>query len=206
MVQALEERPPFVTFEASSIEDRQATLEARESRFRDVHIAWITPLGSKDRIPRIVDDWFPQLEQQVREGRFKMEWLSQYRQAYDYWKRGLEAPIHGTPLSAWPSCTPAMLRNLNTVGLRSVEDVATMNEEGIRRVGMGAQHLKQMAITWLESREKALPLEEVANLRTQLEQALQTIAAMQSAHEEMQRQLMGKRPETDDNIPDVKVD
>lgn len=205
MVAVLEERPPYVTFERASTEDRAASLQAGRTIYRDQDLAWITPMGSKDRIPRIVTDWFAALEQQVREGRFNASWLQDYRKAYEYFKSGQEAPVNGIPLDQWSACSPAMRRNLLAVGVRSVEDVAALNEEGIRRVGMGAQNLKMQAARWLETADKASSAAQLADMEQRLNTALRTIANMQETHEAAMAELRGQRPSSPDEEIAVKL-
>ena len=149
MIEVAKARPPFVTFELRPEEDRQASIDSGSARFRDVEFAIITPAGSKDRVERKVADWFQHLEREVQSERFPIEWLNHFKEKFKAWKEGRELPVDGTALARWPVITPAQLKDLQGLHLRSVEDLASANEEVIRRLGMGGRALKQQAVEWL---------------------------------------------------------
>lgn len=151
----LEERPPYVQFELRAVENRAASIAAGHYVATDVAYALVTPAGSKDRIERIVSEWFSQLEQQVQEGRFPAAWFSAYKKSFEAWKEGQEDPANGTPIRNWPVLSPAQTKLLLDLGVRAVEDLAVANEETIGRLGMGGRALKQKAIEWLESAKNA---------------------------------------------------
>lgn len=146
-----EQRPSYVVFETRQIEDRDATI--REGRYiaKDVHYAIVTPIGSKDRIPRQVDDWLAQLVQQAREERIPRHWADQYKQAYEAWKRGEAVPVNGTPIKGWPLLSPAQQANVISANVLTVEDLAQANDEAQRRIGMGARDFCDKAMAWLKS-------------------------------------------------------
>lgn len=146
-----EARPPFVDFESRAEEDRAASVEAGHYVARDVDFALITPMGSKDRIERRVDEWLKMLEEQVAEGRFQAGWLDQYKGAYKAWKAGQDIPETGTPIRTWPALSPAQVKSILAARVRTVEDLANANEETLHRIGMGARSLKQRAVEWLST-------------------------------------------------------
>lgn len=150
MVELKTDRPPFVTFELRAEEDRQASLAAGHYVAKDVAYALITPMGSKDRIERIAEDWFLKLREDVAQGRFPLEWLRHFEQHFKSWQDGLEPPVNGTPLERWNALSPAQLKNLRGLHLRTVEDMAQANEEVIARIGMGGRALKQQAEDFLK--------------------------------------------------------
>ena len=167
MVAIAEDRPPYVTFETRAEEDRDASIAAGHFVARDVDFAIITPIGSKDRIERPVADWFAKLSGDVAEGRFKSEWLMAYRGIYRDWKDGTESPLTGTDIKNWPVASPAQIKNLIELNVRTVEDMAAANEEVINRIGMGGRALKQKAADWLTSAGgPGKTSEELAALRT----------------------------------------
>jgi len=91
-MQAMDDRPPYVQFEMRAVEDRQASIEQGHYVATDVAYALVTPAGSKDRVERVVEEWFLQLEQQVREERFPPAWFKAYKEAFAAWKEGNESP------------------------------------------------------------------------------------------------------------------
>jgi hypothetical protein len=141
--------PAYVMFEARAVEDRAASIEAGCPRFTEVDFALITPAGSKDRVERVVTDWFAHLAQEVQNERYPVEWLQRYRAEYTAWKEGRDLPLEGTALVQWPPITPALLKELLGLRIRTVEELAAANEETLKRIGMGARALKQQAVDWL---------------------------------------------------------
>lgn len=146
-----EARPPYIAFDTRLEEDRNASEEAGRWIGKDVHYVIITPMGSKDRIERLVRDWFQTKEQEVAEGRYPGQWLDNHKQMYQLWCNGQEMPLHGTPIKTWPAASPAQIKELLNLNVRTVEDLAQANEETIRRIGMGARMLVERARAFLET-------------------------------------------------------
>lgn len=163
-----EGRPAYVVFETQTEEDRQATLDSGRYTPKDVDYAIITPQGSKDRIPRQVDDWFSNLEQQTKEGRLPQAWLDAYKAKYRAWKEGRALPEHGSPVANWPALSPSQVKILLDANVRTIEDLAVANEQSLANIGMGGRALKQRAIDWLAAaRDTGKVAEEVSALKAQ---------------------------------------
>lgn len=104
---------------------------------------------------------------------------------YNAWKKGEETPETGTPLSAWPGCTPADRERYALLRIYTVEDVAGMTDNDMDRFGMGARQKKALAKAYLEAgnqQEAARQIEnlkiEVNNLRSEYQDALEAIRVM----------------------------
>lgn len=151
MPQENKARPPYVQFEFRPVEDREASV--REGRYiaKDVAYAIITPQGSKDRIERNAQEWFAHLEEQVFQGRFERDWLHAFKGAYKDWLEGREPVVNGTDIRQWPVASPAQIKHMLDIKIRTVEDLAVANEETVMRLGMGGRALKDKAVQWLES-------------------------------------------------------
>lgn len=183
MPQINEARPPYVEFEIQAEEDRAASLTAGHYVEKDVHYAIVTPMGSKDRIPRKVDEWFASLEQAVAEDRFAPEWLARYKVQYEAWSKGQEIPAFGTPIKTWPVPGPAQIRALLACGVTTIEDLAQANEETISRIGMGGRSLKARAADWLASaKDVGKVSEEISALKVANEQ-------LRESNDKLQKQL-----------------
>ena len=165
-MEAMKERPPYVTFELRAVEDRAASIAAGHYVARDVAYALITPAGSKDRIERVVEEWFDVLAASVRDERFPREWLKAYQGAYEDWKAGNAPLLKGTDVRNWPVLSPSQVKLLTDIGVRAVEDLAIANEETIGRLGMGGRALKQKAVEWLASaQDTGKQVEEITALQ-----------------------------------------
>lgn len=68
---------------------------------------------------------------------------------YDAWKEGREAPVFGTPLAAWSGVTPEQAEVLRVNGIKTVEDVAVMNDATMTKVGLpGIRTIRDAAKGW----------------------------------------------------------
>lgn len=146
-----EDRPAYVRFETRAVEDRAKSIERGMYMTRDVDYALITPPYSKDCVELEVGDWMRRMDEDVQGGRLPSNWRDQYKAAYAAWKKGEEVPVDGTPVKGWPVISPAQQKNLVSLGFLTVEDLAGMNEEGMKRYGMGAQDMKNKAKAWLKA-------------------------------------------------------
>lgn len=150
-MELMKERPAYVVFEVRSVEDRTASIEAGHYVGKDVVFALITPMGSKDQIERVAEEWFVKLRRDVDEGRLPRDWFQLYKGAYDDFLANRETPVNGTALENWPAISPSITQTLISIGVRTVEDLAAANEEVIRRIGMGGRDWKRRAQEWLTS-------------------------------------------------------
>lgn len=169
-MQEMKARPPYLTFETRSVEDREASIKEGRYVGKDVDFVLITPAGSKDRIERLVSEWLPQTRIEVEAERLPREWAEHYAAAYRAFKEGQELAVVGTPIQNWPGLSPTQFKTLQSLHIRAVEDLAQANAETISRLGMGGNQLKQRAIEFLAaSKDVGKVAEEAAELRFKLE-------------------------------------
>jgi len=146
-----EERPAYVRFERRPMEDKAASI--REGRYvaKDVDFALVTPPYSKDCVEYKVEQWLINMDRNVRDGRIPEKWADQWKASYNSWKNGQEMPLSGTPIKGWGVLSPAQQQTLIAMNCLTVEDLAGINDEGLRRIGMGAVELRDKAKNWLAS-------------------------------------------------------
>lgn len=175
------ERPAHVRFERVAKEDKAASLEAGHYVAKDVDYALITPPYSKDEVRVKVTQWIENMQQDVRNERMPAEWQEFNLKAYRAWQNGQEIPLNGTPIRGWGVISPAQQETLIRMMVLTIEDLAAINDEGLRRIGMGALELKNKAIAWLQSiKDKGPLVMENAALKTKVEQLEISQAAMQA--------------------------
>lgn len=150
-VMSREERPPYVRFERRPVEDKAASIEQGRYVAKDVDYALVTPPYSKDCVVHKVSSWLENVKKNVRDGRTPQAWADQWEEMYRRWKNGQEVPLNGTPIRGWGVISPAQQEMLVQITCMTVEDLAAVNDEGLRRIGMGGMELKQKAIAWLAS-------------------------------------------------------
>lgn len=204
-------RPPFVQFEYRAVEDRSASIERGCYVSRDVAFAIITPAGSKDRIEKIAEDWLADMKMQVSQERLPNEWFQHYRTVYAAWKEGREVPETGISVRNWPVASPAQVEMLLNLRIRTVEELATCNEEAISRMGMGGRALKQKAVDWLSAAEKTgKDVENTASLRAEIEQLKLTLQRLEAENAQLKQAVVnaasGHAPQEDeDDDGDIKL-
>lgn len=172
-----EERPAYVEFEARPVTDKAASLEAGMNVSVDQDWALVTPPYSKDRVEQKVLTWFSNLEFNAKNGRIPGAWVDMYKKQYNAWKEGQEIPLDGTPIRNWAIPSPAQVKNLLAAGMKTVEDLALCNDEGLRRLGMGGIDLRNKAKAFLASANSVVT--ENAALKTEVEQLKGSLEAMQ---------------------------
>jgi hypothetical protein len=162
------ERPAYVKFERIAVEDKAASLAAGHYVARDVDYANITPPYSKDVFKTKVTQWLLDLEQQVQNDRIPREWVDNYKKAYQAWQNGQEAPLSGTAIKGWGVISPAQQETLIRMNVLTVEDLAVINDEGLKRIGMGSLDLKNKAVAWLSQLQDKGPLtQEIAAVKAE---------------------------------------
>lgn len=161
----IDQRPPFVRFEDRSVEDREASVAQGRLMMKSETWALIHAIGSRDVVERQVDEWFTALRAQVQRRQYPAEWLAAFERMYSEHKSGQEVTVDGTHVREWAAIDRATAQNLISASILTVEDVAAMNEEAMKRVGMNARLLKQKAADWLKMADKRKGAAELEQLR-----------------------------------------
>jgi hypothetical protein len=208
MASALDEqrddRPAYVRFERIAVEDVQATLQAGHYVAKDIDMALITPPYSKDVMKYKVKAWFDILDQDVRNNRIPQEWLDNYKKAYDAFKNGQEIPVVGTAIRGWGIISPAQQETLIKMSVLTVEDLAAMNDEGIKRIGMGGIDLKNKAKAWLlQLKDNGALAIQMADLQKKFANQEALINSQTEKLDDMKRRLSmyETSPATDNVLP-----
>lgn len=190
MLELKEERPAYVRFETRAIEDRNASIEKGHYVTKNVDYALITPPFSKDCVSQEVTVWLKTMDENVSAGRLPSRWRDNYKQQYEAWKRNEDVPLDGTPIKGWPLLSPAQQANLIAINVRTVEDLAAINDEGQKRYGMGALDLKNKAQAWIKSASSlGSVVQENAALKTRVTDQEKTIKSMSEQLQELSSRL-----------------
>jgi hypothetical protein len=104
---------------------------------------------------------------------------------YERWKKNQSAPVDGTPLAAWPGATPSLVKALEPLNIRSVEDLALMEDSAIMKVSIpGLREKQKQARSYLEAQKSTAGVAaENLKLKEQLEAQASEIAELRAAVE-----------------------
>jgi len=185
-----QEIKPFVRFERVAFEDKRASLMAGHYVAKDIDMAYVTPPYSKDIMKYKVESWFVQLEQDLKNRRISQEWVNDYKKSYQYWLKGQELPVDGTPIKGWGIISPAQQETLIRMNVLTVEQLAAINDEGLRRIGIGAVGMKDKANAWLKSLKKSGAVSiEIAELKGENERLKGTISSLEERLNKLQETI-----------------
>ena len=174
------QRPPYVTFEQRAVEDRNASIAAGGMVMKDVDFVIVRQIGSKDTHEKNALEWLSDIDRSAASGQYPMEWARHFRDKYQAYKAGQDEPELGLSVKQWPSLSKAQVENLLSAGVRTVEDIAGMNEPTMRKVGMGARELQKKARTYLETRDANKATEMITSLQVAVEAKDERIASLEA--------------------------
>jgi hypothetical protein len=84
---------------------------------------------------------------------------------YDRWKAGQTSEIDGTALGAWPGATPQLVKALEPANIRSVEDLARMEDSAIQRLAIPNLRRKQQEARGFLEAQKSVSGVSAENLK-----------------------------------------
>src|SRR6266576_3397047 len=74
---------------------------------------------------------------------------AEFPREYEAFKKGIEPALVGTPIEAWPQLNRAMVTELRALGIRTVEEIAGLDDRGTQRA-MGLMGLRNLARAYLD--------------------------------------------------------
>lgn len=108
-----------------------------------------------------------------------------FRDKYRAFKEGQTEPETGTPLASLPFMSKAQVLELNYFGVRTAEQLITMNDQNGQKI-MGWQQLKSRVKTFLDAAAGAAPAEK---LQSELSKRDNEIEALRRMLEEQGKRL-----------------
>ncbi len=195
--------PAYVRFERRPVQDMTVTDRYAA---KDVDYAIITPPYSKDEMIKKAATWLAEIETHARTGRMPPERVDAYKRSYAAWKEGNELPVDGTPIKGWPVISPAQQETLIRMKVMTVEVLAAMNDEGVKRYGMGAQDLVNKARAWISQANDKAPLTmENARLKKQVEVLTESLDSLSAKVQAMASQVVVQAPAVEQKH-DIQID
>lgn len=107
---------------------------------------------------------------------------------YEHWKKGQTMPTDGTPLIAWPGFPEGMIRRLQDLHIKTVEDFATVTDSALDRIGMGARSWQRQAIAFLENADRASAAAKQTAVQGENESLREQLAEMKAEIAALKRQ------------------
>ena len=136
-------RPVFPEFVVEAIHMEFASKQAGKPIFEDREFVRI----------HVVGDRGAQAYEPVNDDH-KQRWSKEYAA----FRAGIELPPSGTPLATWPHplMTKSQVAMLAVDNIRTVEDLAGLDDAKLMKIGMGAREMKSAAHTYLEIATKGM--------------------------------------------------
>lgn len=111
--------------------------------------------------------------------------VARFPRQWDAFKRGQEQGIVGTPLSELFPESPAIVENLKSVSIRTVEQLAGCNDSGAQNIGMGGMQWREKAKAYIAHADKGKGFHELAarleSLELKAREKDDRIAALEAA-------------------------
>jgi len=145
----------FAEFRMHPVVDAVASKEAGRTIKRDVPYVKIVQPG-ESRLS-VYDQ--PARDEDV--ARFPRQWAA--------FKAGQDQGVHGSPLSLLFPDSPAIVENLKTISIRTIEQLASLNDTQIQNVGMGGRQWVEKAKTYLAQAENGKEFHAVTTRLEKLE-------------------------------------
>lgn len=186
-------RPPLFRFELVPVEDRAATAALNNGQIvmKDEAVVFVQQLGSRDEAVFPAEQWLAQMAQdsRLRPKYMPRRFVEMFNQGYKDFKDGVEQRVNGTSVRHVSIYTPAEVANLIRINVQAVEDAAAMNDEALRRFGLGGVQVKQKSQDWLKTRDTSQAAVEMSQLRDQNAALIEQLKSQQEALDEMRAQL-----------------
>jgi hypothetical protein len=122
-------------FFVEPVQNQGKTLEVGRPIYDNVEMVGINVPGSKDEVVKKVND----------------EIKAKFGAQYDRWKRTQEQPVDGTPLSMVPWLNPAQIRELQALNIMTLEQLGSLSDTSVQKIGMGGLKLREKAQTYMKS-------------------------------------------------------
>jgi hypothetical protein len=114
--------------------DENGKLDPTKDKWVNKDYVRIFEVGSKDYQDQVVNE--------LHKKRWPNQWQKYLDKAEEQWD--------GTPLKVWPQVDTAMINNLNSLNIHTVEQLADASDGSLDNIGMGARELQKRAKIFLQ--------------------------------------------------------
>lgn len=185
---------PFVSFYTETIPDKKKEKETGKACYKDQDFALITPPGGKMNNKEEIETFFSKMEHDMKAGRVHPDWMRAWKANYKLYREGQEIPPDGTPIKGWKLLPGSVQEELLRLNIRTVEELATLNDEGIKNVGMGAREWQRRAKAWqMQNETHESGALKMADLTRQLETLAGQVKSLTDKNDELEKALASKK-------------
>lgn len=131
---------------------------------------------------------------------------------YEAFKKGVEPDLNGTPLEEWSILNKAQVMELKAMHIRTIEDVASLPDTAVQRIGRGGYALRERALAFLDqAKEQELTTRITAEneaMREQITALARQVEEMGTMLEAQQKQIVaaGDAPSAINTITPASMD
>lgn len=159
----------FVEFFTEAVEFKAESEKEGRPIFREIPFIRIQHPGDRNNV----------LETKVTD-HYKQKYAREWR---EFEMRGGN-DIVGTLLSQWPPVTKSQVKEAEYFGIRTVEQLAAVNDAALQKIGMGWRELRTKAIAYLDAAQgnaaQSAQAAENERLRNEIESLKASFEAMQA--------------------------
>ena len=172
-------------FYTKSVEDPEQTAEVGALVFKSVDMVEIRAMGSKDFMSKRVD----------KIKRYDPTMWNRLKAHYEAWQRGQEAPTDGIPLKEWALIAPHHCRTLMEHGVKTVQQLAKINDETMKLIPMEGRKLQQRAEAYLSAdRTAERTAVQMAAMKEQMDRMAAELKAAQDMNAELAAGMEKRQP------------
>ena len=101
-----------------------------------------------------------------------------FKAAYEAFKQGQAIAASGTPIEEWPTLTEAKRAELKAINIHTVDQLANLDPNGMKRLGIEGPELKAKAQAYLDRAAGAAVDERHARERAEMQRQIDELKAM----------------------------
>lgn len=109
------------------------------------------------------------------------EHIKEYPRQYERYKQGASKVTEGTPLDMWPPITKAQVKEARYFEIHTVEQLATISDSSMMRMGMGWRDLRTKAQAYLNAAKDGAVVAQQAAENKRLSDEIEALKAQIAA-------------------------
>lgn len=166
----------FVEFYMEAVEFKAESEKEGRPVFKEIPFIRIQHPGDRNNVLEVaVTDHYKE--------KFAREWR-------EFESRG-QNEVVGMPLSQWPQITKSQVKEAEYFGIRTVEQLAAVNDGAIQKIGMGWRELRNKAQAYLDiaagTADQTAQAAENDRLRQEIESLKASFKALQNGDDAPRR-------------------